>query len=43
LQYTFKGGIGFTANYEHGLTRLVNNLEADIYGSSARFAITYKY
>lgn len=43
LQYTFKSGIGFAANYEHGLTRLVDNLEADIYNSSARFALTYKF
>jgi hypothetical protein len=43
LQYSFKSGIGFAATYEHGLTRLVENLEANVYGSSTRFLVTYRF
>jgi hypothetical protein len=43
VQYTFKSGIGFAANYEHGLTRMVENQQANVYGSSTRFAITYRF
>ena len=43
LQYTFKSGIGFAANYEHGLTRLIENMEANVYGSSTRFLVTYRF
>lgn len=43
LQYAFKSGIGVAATYEHGLTRLVESLEANVYGSSTRFLVTYKF
>jgi hypothetical protein len=43
FQYTFNSGIGFAANYEHGLTRIIENMQANVYVSSAKFAITYKF
>jgi len=43
VQYTFNSGLGFAASYDHGLTRIVDNLQADVYASSVRLGLTYKF